>query len=443
MVLVTAFIVLVSSGTFVAQHVYRYYQPPITYFIPEFFDTLTITTNTTLTKDYINTTIIIAADGITLDGDGHKIIGPGTDFLGDVVLDPDNPEYSTVPWEEFNKTVGIFLEGRTGVTVKNCYVTGFSVGFFLKGSDGNILHGNTATNNTDGFGLLESSWNSFEANTVNHNGIGFFLDMYHGEDGENIEDIMQGEIDKALSEGNSFEANTVNHNGLGFLVDLSEGNSFEANTVNHNAFGFLVDLSEGNSFKANTANYNEHFGFWSSDTSNDTFQENTANHNPRGFSISWSNGSILHGNTANHNVNGFELGTCNGFRLQGNIANNNTHAGFHILASSNNTLTGNTASNNEYGICYGLTDKGSPNNRIYHNNFINNLQPINIQTTVNTWDNGYPAGGNYWSDYTGSDVNGDGIGDTPYIINENNEDWYPLMAPMSGLDTGTNGGEKN
>ena len=47
---------------------------------------------------------------------------------------------------------------------------------------------------------------------------------------------------------------------------------------------------------------------------------------------------------------------------------------------------------------------------------------------VNHWDNGYPSGGNYWSDYTG--VDGDGIGDTPYIIlGGDNQDWYPFMNP--------------
>jgi len=35
---------------------------------------------------------------------------------------------------------------------------------------------------------------------------------------------------------------------------------------------------------------------------------------------------------------------------------------------------------------------------------------------LNIWDNGYPSGGNYWDDYTGSDINGDHIGDSSYNI---------------------------
>jgi hypothetical protein len=61
----------------------------------------------------------------------------------------------------------------------------------------------------------------------------------------------------------------------------------------------------------------------------------------------------------------------------------------------------------------------------------------------NKWDNGYPSGGNYWSDYNGTDLysgpyqnvtGSDGIGDTPYVIDANNTDHYPLMGAFTDFN---------
>jgi hypothetical protein len=95
----------------------------------------------------------------------------------------------------------------------------------------------------------------------------------------------------------------------------------------------------------------------------------------------------------------------------------------------------NNIVSNRLGIYFGYS---SGSNTIYHNNFANNSQQVSISAISppawpNVWDDGYPSGGNYWSDYKGTDLKSgqyqnvtgsDGIGDTSYTIE----------GFMSGLD---------
>ncbi len=69
--------------------------------------------------------------------------------------------------------------------------------------------------------------------------------------------------------------------------------------------------------------------------------------------------------------------------------------------------------------------QNSNNNLIYLNNFWKNDIDAEAEEN-NTWDDG--VRGNYWSQYTGEDKDGDKIGDTPYKISEENIDRYPLTA---------------
>jgi parallel beta-helix repeat protein len=107
-------------------------------------------------------------------------------------------------------------------------------------------------------------------------------------------------------------------------------------------------------------------------------------------------------------------------------------------------VTGNTLVNNDYGVsCWSNTQ-----NVIYHNNFVNNTHQSFSEDSSNFWDNGYPSGGNYWSDYNGTDLysgpyqNGtgsDGIGDASYVIDAYNRDNYPLMGLFSKARADING----
>ena len=114
--------------------------------------------------------------------------------------------------------------------------------------------------------------------------------------------------------------------------------------------------------------------------------------------------------------------------IVGNRLENNFYGMY--LTVANSTITENTVVNNSVGTY--LMD--SVNNNIYHNSFINNDMNVRYRSQassqlMNTWDNGSSSGGNYWSDYQGPDANNDGIGGSPYIIDSNNQDRYPLMKP--------------
>lgn len=93
----------------------------------------------------------------------------------------------------------------------------------------------------------------------------------------------------------------------------------------------------------------------------------------------------------------------------------------------------NIIRNNAVGIEISASSNYPFANTIYHNDFISNKVQVKINYPFsNTWDDAQsPAKGNYWSDYTGSDGNGDGVGDTPYVINAENKDNYPLIKPFS------------
>jgi hypothetical protein len=84
------------------------------------------------------------------------------------------------------------------------------------------------------------------------------------------------------------------------------------------------------------------------------------------------------------------------------------------------------------------------------NNFITSTGQIYMYLSANSWDNGYPTGGNYWSTHAGAAIDlfrgvgqnesgSDGIGDSPYIFGSNETDHYPLMGPFGpSTMTGSN-----
>jgi len=120
--------------------------------------------------------------------------------------------------------------------------------------------------------------------------------------------------------------------------------------------------------------------------------------------------------------------------ISGNVISNNSKTGISTFDSAQIQIYGNTISENSVAVRFTHLE----NSNVYGNNFINNANQTSVDpesksggsfgwSTIN-WNNG--RSGNFWSDYEGTDSNKDGIGDTPYVIDGNNTDYYPLMAPL-------------
>jgi len=118
---------------------------------------------------------------------------------------------------------------------------------------------------------------------------------------------------------------------------------------------------------------------------------------------------------------------------------NSCDQGVHLFSADENKVVRNSISNcTAYGIFLCCAD----GNMFYSNNFLANNVQVYEEHSVwtgmgfeeyfsenNTWDAGSAIGGNFWSDYNGIDNDGDGLGDTPYIIDALNQDNYPFISP--------------
>ena len=378
--------------------------------------------------------IIVSRNNIVIDGNGYTVQGYYAGLVGEGPIGVSLTALSNVTIE--NANILTFYDGISLVGCSNCKVSGNNIsdnsyGIYFDYANNNTITGNNITGNS-GYGIeLEgSSTNSISRNNMNNNdaiGIVAFSSNNNSISGNNITNNGEGIYLDYFSNDNTVSGNNATANsddGIGLYS--SSGNIVSGNNATANSFnGIFLVYSSSNSVIGNIV------------TANDP---NNVVLNSGGINFQYSSNNTVNENNATANQYGIYLSYySNNNTVIGNDVTANSFDGIFLDSSSNNnTAIGNNITANSYGIYL-----FSSNNTIYHNNFIGNVvQAFVCSASVgNVWDDGYPSGGNYWSDYKGTDLfsgpyqnvtGSDGIGDSPYVIDANNRDLYPLMELYAG-----------
>jgi parallel beta-helix repeat protein len=349
--------------------------------------------------------IIIERNNIVLDGVGYTIQGLNTPY-----------------------SKGIYLSGKGGVTIRNLKITAFWYCFWLESSSSNIIEANEITRN-GGIGILLYSFcshNNISGNKITKNDYGVEITGF-----SNYNSIS----------GNNITAN----NGYGVYLASASSNSIFGNNITANNGGGVYLAASSNSFSGNNIIANNGYGVCLYSSSKNSLGRNNITNNWYGIVLDSSSSNSFSGNNIIAN-NGY--GVClksssSDNSISGNNITANNWYGIVLNSSSNyNSISGNSIANNWYGVWLGE----SSSNIIYHNNFMYNTQQVYLPASSyrSIWDDNYPSGGNYWSNYKGVDeksgpnqnqTGNDGICDTPYVLDKNNRDRYPLMGIFSSFNT--------
>lgn len=290
----------------------------------------------------------------------------------------------------------------------------------LNNDDGVRLHSSSNSNITgnsispsDGYGILlySSNNNTLTKNNVlsSMNGIRLDFSSNNNIKGNNVSDHIAG-IYLGDSSLNDIIDNNISSNGAGIGLIRALYNKISCNNVSNNSYGIKhLPSSNSNIIMNNNVSLNNIYGIYIDSSSDNNITNNNISYN-------------------------------------GNPATGG--GGIYLMSSSNTNITRNSVSNNWDD---GIYLDSSSNSRIYHNNFIDNTDQAFDDMNDNIWDDGYPSGGNYWSDfdepsegayddYLGPDqdvLGSDGKvdlgppagGKNPYVIDADSQDNYPLINP--------------
>jgi parallel beta-helix repeat protein len=355
-----------------------------------------------------------------------------------------------------NTLVGNSLDGD----LRGVYLDDFSRFTTMKNND--MSDGDMNFGVSPDIGLHISDWSGLAddidtSNTVDGKPIIYWINKHDQEVPTNAGYVLLIDSTDILIEGLNLSNNVQS------IFLLGSNNTVIANnSVTHSIYG--IDVNKYGWFDYEAGAYRSFCSF------NTTVEGNIVLDNVVGMRII-SDDSTISNNTLYRNPLGILADTSNSF-ISGNVVVasdlNGTNPGpelsiFYypewpwefskeliqleiggiIVGGGYNVICGNTLKDSLFGlVMYDMIRAimGS-GNLVFHNNFINNTRALNgAPRAEDNYDAGYPSGGNYWSDYNGTDLSSgtgqnetgsDGIGDKEYVIDGNSMDNYPLMGMFS------------
>jgi parallel beta-helix repeat protein len=217
-------------------------------------------------------------------------------------------------------------------------------------------------------------------------------------------------------------------------IDLTGRSNVTVNniTVRNFSYGIWLDSSSNITLSGNNVTRNSDSGIQLDSSSDNVLSGNNVTANYwEGITLYRSSDNILSGNNITTNkAYGIWLKYSSNITLSGNNVTGINGYGILLESSSNSTLSGNNVTGNNEGIEL----DSSSNNFIFLNNFVNNTNQAYTDGLANNWHFG--SMGNYWSDYltkypNATETDGLGVWNTPYVIDANNTDHYPLTVPYA------------
>jgi parallel beta-helix repeat protein len=371
-------------------------------------------------------------NNISYNSQGIFAINPSNyNIIINNTLNSNNPNGIYFTKCSYNKMINnSILENRWGIR--------------LASSSHNIIINNNVSTNTFGIRLDGAKYNMIGNNTIHNNG--------------NV--MLDGE---GISFYSSSNYNTIRNNDIlsnvdhGIYIDSSSNNTIIKNDIKDHFIGIRLVASSYNNITHNHCSLNN-VGIRLQTSSKDNIvrYNNVSVNNADGISLWDSSKNYLSKNIVISNSGGFDITRSSNNSIEYNFIRLNIVYGIQFSDSSYNNITKNDISSNKHGIdldpssgynqiknnninhnnLYGIYIDLASNNKIYHNNFIENTNQAQDNTNANLWNDTYPSGGNYWSDYYGIDLNSteaqnipppDGIGDSPYIIDSDSQDNFPLI----------------